>query len=301
MVVKKAAATAGAGAGGFLGGLFNNPGVLVLGVVAILLLFFQKDIRQAFGSLGEGISEGIGGLGDIDINLPEFNFPDISFPDITFPSFDFPDITFPSFDFGDPFAGVADFFAPKVEEERMDVPFGDTDQIIDIVPDVTGGRADRLRDVIDPVIPERDPALDLEPSDAELFARDFPEPFVPISPTPEPQPITPSILPEPISPITGTGGPSFEGGTIFENPLDTLSEVIDLFPGITASQAADFLNENFGISPSAALAIGPDVINIAGDPGQEITILPASSEELSGLSPEAIFEMLFGNVQNPNF
>jgi len=39
-------------AGQFLGGIFNNPGVIILGGLAIALLFFQKDIRNAFGSLG---------------------------------------------------------------------------------------------------------------------------------------------------------------------------------------------------------------------------------------------------------
>jgi len=78
-----------------IGAFFNNPGVLILGGLAIALLFFQKDIRGAFGSLGQGISQGIGGLGNIDITLPEFNFPDITFPNITFPSFDISNI-FPS-------------------------------------------------------------------------------------------------------------------------------------------------------------------------------------------------------------
>jgi len=45
--------------------------------------------------------------------------------------------------------------SPFVEEERMDVPFPDPAREeaglppIDVVPDVTGGRGDRLRDVIE--------------------------------------------------------------------------------------------------------------------------------------------------------
>jgi len=81
-------------------------------------------------------------------SLPDITFPTINFPEITFPTFEFPDITFPSFPevFGD--AEVPEIPEPFVEPERMDVPFGDTETIIDIVPDVTGGRGERLRDVI---------------------------------------------------------------------------------------------------------------------------------------------------------
>ena len=62
-----------------------------------------------------------------------------------------------------------------------------------------------------------------------------------------------------------SGGVGFIGGTIRENPVDTLSEVIDLFPQLTASQAADFLNEFSGISPTDALRIDPDVSNIVAN------------------------------------
>ncbi len=63
--------------------------------LAVVLLFFQGDIRKAFGSFGESLGEG---FGNIDISLPEINLPDITFPEITFP-----EITFP--DFPNPFEG----------------------------------------------------------------------------------------------------------------------------------------------------------------------------------------------------
>jgi len=131
-------------AGSFIGGIFNNPGIVILGALAIALLFFQKDIRNAFGSLGESIS---GGLGDINIQLPELKFPEIKLPEIKLP-----DITFPDFNFSLPsLPEIPGGLEPFVEPERMDVPFPDPERDlppIDIVPDVTGGRGDRLRDVI---------------------------------------------------------------------------------------------------------------------------------------------------------
>jgi len=147
-------------AGQFLGGIFNNPGIVILGALAIALLFFQKDIRNAFGSLGEG-------FGNINIELPEFKFPEFTFPEIKFPEFKFPDFEFPDInidlpDFNAIFAGFQEQIdkglagiVPQVEPERMDVPFPteqDPSKTIDIVPDVTGGRGDRLRDVIDKMV-----------------------------------------------------------------------------------------------------------------------------------------------------
>jgi len=73
-------------AGSFLGGILNNPGAIILGGIAIALLFFQGDIRKAFGDFGKNFGK---------IELPEFpkiELPDITFPDITFPEFpQFPD------------------------------------------------------------------------------------------------------------------------------------------------------------------------------------------------------------------
>jgi len=284
---------AGRGAGGFLGGLFNNPGVVILGGLAIALAFFSGDIRKAFGSLGESI----GSIGDIQ--LPDIQLPTINFPEITFPSFG--DITFPSF--GDIFGGGDPVSAPLTQPGEggfnpADQPVLPTD--IDIAlgegatPDDIAGMIgiDPTDPNQDPTLfqPPMDPALADEPSDAELFAQDFPETFVPITP------ISP-ILP----PGFEGGGVSFEGGTIFENPIDTLTEVLSAFPQLTASQAADFLGEFSGILPSELPGVSPDIINIMGDPSQPITLLPASSEELTGLTPEQIFSQLFGDVQNPDF
>jgi len=140
-------------AGSFIGGIFNNPGILILGALTIALLFFQKDIRSAFGSLGESIG---GGLGDINIQLPEIKFPEFKFPEFKLPEIKLPDITFPDFNFTLPsLPEIPQLPDPFVEPERKDVPFPDPERDlppIDIVPDTSGGRGDRLRDVIDKMI-----------------------------------------------------------------------------------------------------------------------------------------------------
>jgi len=87
--------------GSFLGGIANNPGVVILGIVGITLIIFRDKISQAFADIGAGIS---GGLGDISISLPEIKFPDFKFPDFKFPDFDF---KFPDFDFGGLFGPAA--------------------------------------------------------------------------------------------------------------------------------------------------------------------------------------------------
>ena len=278
---------AGRGAGGFLGGLFNNPGVVILGGLAIALAFFSGDIRKAFGSLGESI----GSIGDIQL------------PDITLPTINFPEITFPSF--GDIFGG-----GPSGPESAPLTPaggggFNPADQpVLPTDIDIALGEGATPTEIAamippDPTDPNLDPTKFLPPVPEEgdpAFIgpiQPFTLPEIPISPTPE----IVSIFEQP---FTG-GGPSFEGGTIFENPIDTLLEVLAAFPQLTASQAADFLGEFSGILPSELGSVSPDIINIVGDPSQPITLLPASSEELTGLTPEQIFAQLFGNVQNPDF
>jgi len=92
MVLNRVAEAGGRGAGGFLGGILNNPGtVAILAIVAALILF-RGDIRSAFAS----IPEAIGNIGNVQ--FPDINFPAFEFPQITFPEFPaFPE--FPSFDF----------------------------------------------------------------------------------------------------------------------------------------------------------------------------------------------------------
>jgi len=258
-------------AGQFAGGFLNNPGALAaIGIVVSIittLVIFRNDIRDFFG----GIGEGFGQIQLPAINLPDITFPTFEFPDITFPSF--PDITFPSFpDINITFPSFEDFFMvpdPFVEPERMDVPFGDTGETIDIVPDVTGGRGERLREVIDgEVLP--DPNLALEPSDAELFARDFPEVFVS-----EPDF---SIVRE-LEEVPFAVANVEETQAEFQERAAAFAEVL---PGVTFSTSID-----------------PGIVF-----GRQLSRESESFEDVLAAEArrsETIFAGLFGNVQNPEF
>lgn len=140
MVAKQA----GQVAGGFAGGFFNNPGVVagigIIAAIGIPLLIFRKQIIEFFGrSFGEAAVEGAGAAissGFESAGESVTNF----FTNLEFPTFELPSLP-----------EIPGLPGPFVEEERMDVPFPteeDPERTIDIVPDVTGGRADRLRGVI---------------------------------------------------------------------------------------------------------------------------------------------------------
>ncbi len=112
-----------------------------------------------------------------------------------------------------------------------------------------------------------------------------------------PPPIMPEPLPDPISPITGTGGPSFEGGTIFETPIAnlTLSQIIDQF-NVTASQAANILAEAQGFTPQEEAFLNqnpPDIGGfVSGGPPS------VSSPIFAGLSLEEIAAQIGQPISN---
>ena len=67
--------------------------------------------------------------------------------------------------------------------------------------------------------------------------------------------------------VTVTPGSTFTGAgitTFGDNLVDTLSEVLSIFPQLTASQARDALEENPGLTGSQFRLINPDIINITG-------------------------------------
>jgi len=253
-------------AGSFIGGIFNNPTFLILGALTIALLFFQKDIRNAFGSLGESIG---GGLGDINIQLPEFKFPEFTFPEIKFPEFKFPDFEFPDInidlpDFNAIFAGFQEQIdkgfagiTPQVEPERMDVPFdvpGREDlPPIDIVPDF-GLRDDPRR-----TKPEPEPTVIFR--DAERFAEDFPEVFRPIE------------IPFAVANVEESQGGFIQRAAAF----------VRAQPEITAFTSLPGSFQGFGRQLSRE--------------SEDFESVLAAEARRS----ESIFAGLFGNVQNPNF
>jgi len=259
---------AGQAAGGFFGGIANNPGIVAIAGIAITvlttLLIFRKDIQGFFGNLKFPELPGLP-----DITFPTFEFPDITFPDfpdITFPEFNFPEfpdinITFPEFNFPE--------FPTFGDPERMDVPFGEDGQEIDVVPGF--GRDDPRRDGQTPT-PERDPALDLEPTDAELFARDFPEPFVP-------------------------------------RPEFSITRVLREIPFAVAN--VEETQAGFQERAAAFVEALPEVTAFTSLPGSATDFvrrqLSRESEDFEDVlaaearRSETIFAGLFGNVQNPDF
>jgi len=265
LVAKKAAGIAGSAAGSAAGGFFNNPGVIALAGIAITivttLLIFRKDISEFFGNLRFPELPGLP-----DITFPTFEFPDITFPTFEFPEFNFPEfpdinITFPEFNFPE--------FPTFGDPERMDVPFGDDGQEIDVVPGF--GRDDPRRDGQTPT-PGRDPDLDLEPSDAELFARDFPEPFVP---RPEFS-ITRDLreIPFAVANVEETQSEFQERAAAFVEALPEVTAFTSL-PG----SATDFVRRQ-----------------LSRESEDFEDVLAAEARR-----SETIFAGLFGNVQNPEF
>jgi len=110
----QAAEAGGRGAGGFLGGFFNNPGVVIIAGLAVALFLFRDKISEGFGQLAEGI----GNIGNVE-------FPDISFPEISFPEIN---IEFPEFpDFGSIFEDFFNQFGGGGEPGPVDIVPGPVD------------------------------------------------------------------------------------------------------------------------------------------------------------------------------
>jgi len=238
-------------AGSFLGGLSNNPGIIIIAVVAIALFLFRDRISNAFASVGQG-------LGEINIQLPEINLPDISFPEL--PTFEFPSLPSlpPIFGGGEPEPTPPEAGPVPPDESGgfvgLEIPEGCT-----VNPDGT-------------IACPTPPTFDVCATFPDLCGGVIAPPEQPTQPE---QPPIDTSSPFPIDVQDpeaggefGGGGTGFEGGFIFENPIDTLSEVLAAFPQLTASQAADFLAEFSGILPSQLPFIDPDVTNITAPTGE---------------------------------
>jgi len=319
---KKGAAVAGSGAGGFAGGFFNNPGVIIIGALAVGLLFFGGDIRKAFGSLGENL----GKVELPDITLPTINFPQITFPDITFPSFDidFPDI---SATFGAAGEQAGEFFAGLQEQfnQFLEGIGGNGGGGLPLPPDVEdigliedpatecpcGSNVvqDIMGDVSQVCIPCPSQPIP-EPGDD-----DFIGPVQPDEPTDDfsldtffqdTPPITPPSPPGPTLPpgFTG-GGPSFEGGSIFETNdcFLSLNQLINKY-GVSASQAANIkaiactaqpgeqptdIPEEFEFGTSTGSGFGP-----GEDPLTEMLVTGGATLESEAQKASCVSCELFG-------
>jgi len=301
-------------AGSFIGALFNNPTFLILGALGIALLFFQKDIRNAFASIGEGFGK---------IELPEISLPTINLPEINFPEF-------PAFpDFSGFFTGLqesqSNFFdnllkgftggeIPKplkmvedtgllTQEEVLACQCGST-----ITQDAFGNVQQLCKvcdNAVDAALPSQDPALNIPLTEGFVGGiggglLDF------LGLTPAQQFVQDKIETEDLPEGFTGGGISFIGGQINPTPIQnlSLSQIIDKF-NVTASQAAnikaiasdDFGDFDFGTN----LGLGLGSVVAEGEfmfrPPQFETNI--SNPEFQGLTPEEIaLRLTGGNIQN---
>jgi len=289
MVLSRLSEAGGRGAGGFFGGIANNPGIIIIAVAIAALFLFRGRISEAFGSLAESV----GNIGNVE--LPDITLPSITFPQITFP--EFPQITLPESPFtADFFSNLFGFLRP---ENGLAPPAPGP-----VAPDESGGfggliipegcTVDDQGIIRCPTPPTFDvcktiPGL-CEPGETTVIE---PPPGGPgVSVTDEIKLIVKrgtdmitNLLPGSTQTF-GFGGPSFEGGFIFENPIDTFSEVLAAFPQLTASQAADFLAQFSGILPSQLPGIDPDIRNIVANVEGENIQVPTTTP--GALETEAI-------------
>jgi len=236
-----ASRTAGRGVGAGIGAAFSSPAgfglIAVIGIIAILFIFRDR-ISEAFSNFGK-------------IEFPDF--PTIEFPDFPDINIDFPD--FPElpnlctlFGIGCPDGNgepepVGDLPFPMdvedtgllTEQQREECKCG-----TNIIQDIQGDVSEICIQCPDTFIPPDQPTfetpagIDIGPflnGDAGFIGP--PEPDTP----PIPEPFTPPVeLP---SGFIG-GGPSFEGGTIFQTDICNKSiGQIAQENGISASAAAD--------------------------------------------------------------
>jgi len=314
-------------AGSFLGGIFNNPGIIIIGLVLGGLFLFRDKISGAFGSLGEG-------LGDINITLPEIKLPEITFPDFNFP--DFPD-------FSDLFGGfqtqldqlfknqqsiLAGQTVPGAEGQPVQIPPDtvidpDTGIVTSSTPPTTQTTGDDLSTLFGELRPQVFDTLvniGLSPKDAAIALRDVTtitglnqvlqsfnvilgggEPIsqqgtAALNPLRFLDPVKSFLIDEPTQKFEG-GGVSFTGGSIFETPIAnlSLSQIIDKF-GVTASQAANLRAIDIGFTPEEEefLQGSGDIFGFTGfNP-------PAVSDfQFQGLTPQEIaLRLTGGNISN---
>jgi len=283
-------------AGSFLGGIFNNPGIIILGALAVVLLFFQGDIRKAFASLGE-------------------NFGKIELPDITLPEINFPDITLPSFDFGGLFGGAEpQIIAPLTQPgtggfNPADMPVAPTP--IDVALS-EGATPEQIAAIIgiDPTDPNQDPTKFLPPQTIEEL---FPDQPVSISDfinrfltpaqefaieergaTPESLGIVPFAVVTRAEDKIVEPVPIPEGTTLAEFPTAIVPETQEQFQERAGAFVEAFPEITFATSlPGSELVFGEQLSTESED--------FQSALEAEALRSEQIFANLFGNVQNPDF
>jgi len=332
---QKAASAVARTSGSFIGGITNNPGIVIIALILGGLFLFRKQISEGIGGLGEGL---------FNLKLPDFNFPDIKFPDIKFPDFSFPDFSFPDFEFPDftsSFAGFQEQFTNlftgfQEQFDKFEFPvipplFKDED---DPTTAGAGGgfgndprrqstfdrdesgvlsqfELDNLRDIADDIeglTPAQSFAFierGVIPSGFEVvdgILQQIMQQVQPVvQPVVQPQPVV-SNLPSGFD-LFVTPGSNVPGGFIFETPIAnlSLSQIIDKFM-VTASQAANILaiaKDDFGdfdFGTNTGGGIGSILQNIPALSGLGGNV---SDNQFQGLSAQEIANLLTGgNIQN---
>lgn len=260
---------------------------LLLGVGGIIAaVFLVSQVRKAGGDLQKALT---------DIKLPDITLPSISLPSIPNIFAQQPIITAPLTQPSEGGINPADMpilptdidVALSRGEEIIPTGFDPNADITRFVPTgdpFTGREEDRPPvEVIPDIIPAPVNGRD------ERTQRRLQQPSE-VLPPPPPVEVISEL---PVEQTFGFGGTGFIGGTVRENPIDTLSEVLQFFPELTASQAADFLAETGGtILPSQVELVDPDIKNIiaaGGDiPFGEMERVDTSPQDrLSALESEA--------------
>jgi len=299
-------------AGSFLGGLANNPAIVIIALVLGGLFIFRDRISGALGSLGEG-------LGDINIQLPEIKLPEIKLPEIKFPEFNFPEFKFPELMLPD-FSGL--FGQGGITPPAQD-PAGDPDLSIGLAGGIQQRRRDLERGLLERELEQADiPIRDIGDETAgltpaqrfafiergviptgfqvvggELVQEAAPSNLFNQGGLIADQKISSFLLDDPTQQFTG-GGISFQGGSIFETPIQnlSLSQIIDKFM-VTASQAANLKAIAQGFTPEEEA-----FLQGSGDVGGFFTGFnpPAVSDpQFQGLTPQQIaLQLTGGNISN---
>jgi len=319
-------------AGSFIGGIFNNPGIVILGIVAITLFLFKDKISQAFADVGAGISSGIG---DINIQLPEIKFPEFKFPEIEFPEFpalpDFTNlfagfqsqlssiagqivtlqgaqVTIPPDTMIDPDTGIVTSETPPTIDSTTGI---DTDpstlfgelrpKVFDTLIDI-GISLSKATEILGGAKTIEDLGVILEQANTGIFTQlESTLSKLSGSITPSPQPVQ-SFLEQPQQ--FGGGGVSFVGGSVFETPLEnlTLNQIINMF-NVSASKAASLKAEAIGFEDVSGFI--PEGFLTQGSQGLPIGFEAPSfggftgDPQFQGLTPQQIInQILGGSIQN---
>jgi len=243
-----------------------------------------------------------------DFKFPEINLPEINLPEIKFP--EFPDFT-------NIFKSINDNLSSLAGQtvDGVTIPADTTVNPDGTVTSSTGptldlsdeARAAALRELeLNREIARLENQLDMIPqgedisgaelasaiNDAEFRAREAEKQMQAI--------IQPSqVVVEQFDSFGG--GPSFIGGvtTFGNNLIDTLSEVLNIFPNLTASQARDALEANPNLLASQFVLINPDIINLSSEGEDPNQVLLNASGGFSGLTPDQIAQLLTGgNINN---